>query len=467
MITTLRPRLALACLLALLLAAPLAAKEPIPPGSGTGVVGVEEAQLRAEYWLARLPAPDAVLMTPAQIAVQNARLLREDPSMHELAALPRTMARADVAARISTLSKPPSRPLFFQDGRPVPAEWLASLVAAANLEALPRRQALRFGLVVGRAPLRTFPDATRVFGDTEDQDIDRFQESALFAGTPVAVLHASHDGHWLFVLAPNYAAWIEARAVAIGERAAVLAYATRQPARVVLGARADTVFTPEAPALSALRLEMGQRLPLHPLAPGEQVNGQNAYTAWPVSLPVRGADGALAFAPALLPKIADTAAQPLPLTRANLVRQAFKFLGERYGWGHDYQGRDCSGFVAEVYRSLGVELPRNTGDQSKSPVLANRTQFTQRDDRAARERALAKVRAGDLLYIPGHLMMVLGHVDGKLYVIHDIQGGSYLGSRGELQRMHLNAVSVTPFAPLRFDDSSDFTDKLSTILRIP
>jgi len=54
--------------------------------------------------------------------------------------------------------------------------------------------------------------------------------------------------------------------------------------------------------------------------------------------------------------------QPLPFTRANLLRQAFRFLGERYGWGHDYQGRDCSGFVSEVYRSMGVQLPRNTSD---------------------------------------------------------------------------------------------------------
>ena len=91
-----RTRLALACLLAWLLAAPLAAKEPVPPASGTGVVGVEEAQLRPEYWLARLPAPDDVLLTPAQIAAQNAELLRVDPSMHELAALPPQVAQLDV-----------------------------------------------------------------------------------------------------------------------------------------------------------------------------------------------------------------------------------------------------------------------------------------------------------------------------------------------------------------------------------
>jgi hypothetical protein len=72
-----------------------------------------------------------------------------------------------------------------------------------------------------------------------------------------------------------------------------------------------------------------------------------------------------------------------------------------------------------------------------------------------------------LLFIPGHLMMVVGHVDGRLYVINDIEGGSWLDDGGQLHRMHLNGVSVTPFAPLRFDEASDFTDRLTTVLRIP
>jgi hypothetical protein len=42
-----------------------------------------------------------------------------------------------------------------------------------------------------------------------------------------------------------------------------------------------------------------------------------------------------------------------------------------------------------------------------------------------------------------------------------------LDAEDKPRRLHLNAVSVTPFAPLRFDEFSDFTDELTTILRIP
>jgi cell wall-associated NlpC family hydrolase len=436
----------------------------VPP---SGVIGVEEAQLRADYWIARIPDAQAVRMTPAQIAALNARLYAEDPSMHALAALPANWDRSTVLGWIGKLSSVPSRPLYLADGTLASADWLGSLQQALALDQVPETQPTRFGMVVRRASLRTFPDATRVFTDPQDHDIDRFQESALFPGTPVAIVHRSRDGRWLFVLAPNYAAWIDAQAVAEGTRAQVLGYAWKQPVRVITGASARTVYTPEDARVSALTLEMGQRLPVAEVPPGAVVNGQNAYTAWPLLLPVRNADASLAFVPALLPKVADSQAQPLPFTRANLLRQAFKFLGERYGWGHDYEARDCSGFVAEVYRSVGIELPRNTGDQARSPALTSRIAFTADDTRAARERVLATVKPGDLLYIPGHLMMVLGRVGGRLYVIHDIEGGSWLDAGGSLHRMHLNGVSVTPFEPLRFDEDTDFTDRLAYVLRIP
>src|SRR5690606_8511268 len=115
-------------------------------------------------------------------------------------------------------------------------------------------------------------------------------------------------------------------------------------------------FTPDMPAVSDLQLDMGIRLPVLKEWPGTKpVNGQAAYTSHVVELPVRNDDGSLAIVPALVPRIADVSADYLPLTRANVIRQAFKFLGERYGWGHSYDTRDCSGFVSEVYRSFGVQ----------------------------------------------------------------------------------------------------------------
>jgi len=196
--------------------------------------------------------------------------------------------------------------------------------------------------------LRTFPAMLRVFSSDEDTDIDRFQESALFPGDPVAIAHASQDGKWLFVVSPRYAAWVEARYIAEGTRESVFAHAAKAPYRVVTGAKPRTVFTREQPQLSELQLDMGTRVPLAEVPLDQPVNGQHPYASWILELPLRDAAGKLAFAPALLQRNADSASDYLPLTQANLLRQAFKFLGERYGWGHAYNGRDCSGFGSDV-----------------------------------------------------------------------------------------------------------------------
>ncbi|HET6435974.1 MAG TPA: NlpC/P60 family protein, partial [Xanthomonadaceae bacterium] len=237
------------------------------------------------------------------------------------------------------------------------------------------------------------------------------------------------------------------------------------PYRVVTGAKVRTVFTPEEPRVSELQLDMGVRVPLADVPADRPVNGQHPYTAWPVALPVRNADGSLGFAPALLQRNADTAADYLPLTRANLIRQAFKFLGERYGWGHSYNARDCSGFVSEVYRSMGVLLPRNTSDQGVSPGL-DHVRFTDKDGRETREAAARALQVGDLVYIPGHVMMVIGRIGDVPYVIHDTNGGRYLGADGKLHSMGLNGVSVTPLTPLRFNARERYIDVMTSIVRI-
>ncbi|MEJ7746790.1 MAG: NlpC/P60 family protein, partial [Luteimonas sp.] len=235
---------------------------------------------------------------------------------------------------------------------------------------------------------------------------------------------------------------------------------------VVTGATARTVYTPEAPDVSELQLEMGVRVPMLDGWPSDQpVNGQHPYTAHVIEVPVRGADGALRFSPALLPRTSDVSADYLPLNRANILRQGFKFLGERYGWGHDYNARDCSGFVSEVYRSFGVQLPRNTSDQSVSPAL-NRIAFDASDSQEKRKAAVSDLQVGDLVYIPGHVMMVIGHDNGMPYVIHDINSGAWRGRDGTLVGGKLNGVSVTPLTTLMFNDTQTYVDRMTNIQRI-
>lgn len=459
-----------ACLLAA--CATRAPQAPTPPepvaslNDDSGVPGVTSQRLTPDYWIERAQAPTSIVLDSAAIAAQNARLLASDKAVLDLSTLPDTLAADDVRAKIELLSSPPQRELFDIEGHLVPQERLAALQHALALDTLANPVKLRFGLVTQRADLRTFPTAQRVFSRPDDKDIDRFQESALFPGTPVAVLHESHDGQWWFVASRLYSAWIEASRIAIGTRHDVFEYATREPHLVVTGAHARTVFAPTMPALSDLILDMGVRVPLiTDWAPQVPVYGQLPLGSHVVALPVRGENAELRIMPALIPRSADVHADHLPLTRANLLTQAFKFLGERYGWGHSYGTRDCSGFVSEVYRSFGVEMPRNTRDQGVSTAF-NRITFSDTDDYDARVAVLRTLDVGDLIYIPGHVMMVIGQEDGEVWLIHDTTGMRYRDGDGKLVSVRLHQVAVTPLLALLGDSGTPYVNLIYSIQRI-
>ncbi len=460
-------RLLTTAILALLVGCtPLALRDKTHAIPAHGVIGIGEAQLTPQFWIARQAHADRVILDAAAIAAQNARLIERDPSMHDLRRLPVLLQRAQVAHWIDGLSERPSEPLFDIEGEPVAAATLDALIANLALAAIPAQTTARYGLVVRRAALRTFPTLLRVFNRRGDTDIDRFQESALFPGTPVVIVHASRDGEWLFVVSPRYAAWIEKRSIAEGSAAQVFGYVDKTPYRIITGATAQTVFTREQPAVSQLQLDMGVRVPWLTDGPADKaVNGQHPYTSHVIELPMRANDGSLRFAPALLQRNADSVDDYLPLSAANVISQAFKFLGERYGWGDSYDGRDCSGFVSVVYRSMGIEMPRNTSAQAVSPAFNHRA-FTDTDNLDARIAAARALEVGDLVYIPGHVMMVIGQLDGAPYVIHDTSGLTYRKPDGSLARIKLNEVSVSPLLPLLFNDTQSYVERMTSIVRM-
>jgi len=82
-----------------------------------------------------------------------------------------------------------------------------------------------------------------------------------------------------------------------------------------------------------------------------------------------------------------------------LVKEAKRFLGVPYLWGGTTPaGFDCSGFVQAVYKSFGVELPRDTKEQIKCGKTIIRS----------------VVKTGDLLFFDRHV----GFAIGKDRLIH-------------------------------------------------
>lgn len=452
----------------LLLCATAAGCGDAPPETtyDTDVIGVAEQHLEPEFWVARAERADRVLMSGEEIAAFNAHAFANDDTMVDLRGFPRELAGADMRERITGISRRSSYDRFYPDGSQVDDADYREWEAALNLDALPDTVATRFGLVVRRSDLRTFPTDTRVISGESSADLDRFQEHGLFPGEAVAVLHDSADGEWLFVQSYNYAAWVRRENVGIGEHAQVFDFLDAGDFLVVTDDKVTTNYNPQVPAVSELQLDMGVRLPLASNSDvGHNLHGQNPYASYVVRLPLRDDDGRLAFEHALIARSEDVSIGYLPYTRANVIRQGFRFLGERYGWGHDYNGRDCTGFVSEVYKSFGLLMPRNSGDQGSSVIGSNR-RFDDDAGDPPKLAALDDAAPGALVYIPGHVAMIIGEIDGEPWIIHDVAGLRYARPDGSQYSGLLHGVSVTPLLPMRASAKRRYLDRVYNIKSI-
>jgi cell wall-associated NlpC family hydrolase len=107
-----------------------------------------------------------------------------------------------------------------------------------------------------------------------------------------------------------------------------------------------------------------------------------------------GAAPARTLPPAALVERAWTAREPMPTPRSWAVVQfAYARVGLPYCWGGTGPGCfDCSGFVQQAWRSVGVYLPRTAGE-----IAA-----------ALPEVPLNQIRAGDILWWPGHVGIYAG-----------------------------------------------------------
>lgn len=215
-------------------------------------------------------------------------------------------------------------------------------------------------------------------------------------GEPLLILGSVQEESYLYVQNECSEGWISAESVAVcRNRAEWLMAAFPIHPLVVTGDMVWLEASAVYPGTSAYRLRMGTVLELcveegipeiketietnrkkgtgggieTTEAQAEQrVQNRLAWNNYIVWLPCRAPDGSFFRQKGLIPMSRDVSVGYLSLTNEEIIKQAFKCLGDRYGWGGMLESRDCSSYIREVYRCFGWILPRNTTGQLQMPV---------------------------------------------------------------------------------------------------
>lgn len=378
--------------------------------------------LRSDYWLASDSHADDLLMAPEQLPAWQARFLQSsNGALCDLATHPAELTNSELSHLLQAWEA--DAPQLYSQGSALDPARLRQVMLNRNLEAVKPSNPVSWGVTVSATDMRLYPAAEPWFESPTDTYFDVLQGSVLDPGEPIAVLFTSADGLWYFVQAQHSDGWVRSQEVALATKEQWLAFVQPTSFLVVTGSR---LLTEPAPHGEPLTYRMGARLPLAAQPWPVLVEGRTTAGTWVVNTPARDAEGRLLVVPGVIPVSAPVRQGYLPYTRRNVLQQAFLFLGEPYGWG-GAGGQDCSYLVAMVYRCFGLVLPRNSWYQEQlaaadTPVSAsNWEQF---------DKALTGLPAGASLHLKGHVMLYLGKVGQRHFVLHALAAhGQGIGCR--------------------------------------
>ncbi len=372
---------------------------------------VDREMTMAGFWIGQHPSPDAVIMSPDAINAFN--VANHQKNTNDIFCLLRTFNPTSFAAsEQQELQSIIAQQLITIDGIQADSSLFDGIRQTMDLDHAGSSIKPTCGMVMHYTNERVLPTNEGLYdlGDglyTYKLGLfDLLQNSALDVGTPVVVLHISNDKQWYYVVTEICNGWVAAADVALGTEEQVRVFSDTTSPVVVIQPHADLFLNAEKTEFYD-SIRMGMTLPLVASA-GENVT---------VKMPSTKSDGSLQIIEATM-NADEVHVGYLPYTARNIYEAAFAMLNQPYGWGDSFGQQDCSRFLNMVFKTVGIELPRNSTDEANAATRVGT--FLAGSPDADRLQLFSNFPAGTtLLHLPGHIMLYLGTVNGTPYVIHD------------------------------------------------
>lgn len=282
--------------------------------------------------------------------------------------------------------------------------WLNKIITTMNLNAFDQTfNSQNKAIIVQNTFVRALPyhapDFFHLSIAGQGFPFDNLQESALWTGTPVYVLHRSTDKAWSLVLTPDaYFGWVKSSDLAYASTDFITQWQSKvhdglmaitQTETSVLDQNNQFIFT----------AYIGTVLP----------RAQKTDNSTTLFIPLKNKQQQAVVG---LGKVEPKTAQlmPIPATKQHLARLIKQLQNRPYGWGGAFLFNDCSQELKSLFTPFGIWLPRNSAQQA---------QYTSLDlsAKSMEERINTLLTKGHplmtIVYIGGHVLLYLGNQQGS------------------------------------------------------
>lgn len=388
-----------------------------------------ERLILPSYWTHNNNNGDQLMMDAKMIKNFNASVRSMSRTVVNLGSYPTTVSGDSLKTRIMNYQLLDDD--LYLNGKKVSNNYKNILRTQTNVSKIPTTVNVRYGVTVRRSNVRNLPTGQSLFFFFEDKEFDALQETALDPCEPVAILHTSANGYFYYVQAYNYSGWVSKFNVALTDRATWMKYVNPIYSLVVTDFK---LTVPVKRAKEQIVFQQGARIPM--LAK----NSTHYFLGIPICK-TPGGPLEIEKIPMLKKDIAKYINEGyMPYTSNNIINAAFKNYNAPYGWGGLKDSVDCSSMINNIYRTVGIMLPRNADEQALS---AGKHILFENMDNDTRLLHIRNLTPGSVLHQDGHCMMYLGTSDNVPYVIHALGSHYKNGERQSVMSVVVSDLNLT------------------------
>lgn len=300
-------------------------------------------------------------------------------------------------------------------------EWFDNIIEYANFEDF-NTQAKK-AITINNSHLRALPTQSVIFYNPqkagEGFPFDYNQNSSIKPNIPLFISHFSKDGLWAFVESNFALGWISLKDIAFVDDDFISEFRNNN---YFVNTKDNTLIYSNNYLVD--NLEIGTILPQH--------NDKFVYVS---------KDYAHNAFIVYIDKNDNFRQFPLDFNRENIKLLSSQLIGQKYGWGGLYGHRDCSSMIRDFYMPFGIFLQRNSSDQKKDGIVHEIGHLSNQDKKDF------IVQNGipflTIVYLRGHTMIYIGHVDKEPLVFHNVWGIRTLESDGSIGRYIVGRAVVS------------------------